>query len=241
VSPDTLGGATAPKESSKMSGLTDAEVDKQIMHMVAFIEKEGAEKAEEIDTKAEEEFNIEKVRLVQTEKKVIMKLSERQAKQAEVNKKIATSSQLNAARIKVLQTQDSKLKDVFEKTTARLATIATGGDYPKLVQDLLVQALVSLCETKVEVRCRKCDTEIVKGCLGGAQSQFTEMTGKKVSLTVNTNNYLPDSVCARCYWKQLCTRCDRCTACSSSLCLPRLHGTVRWRRRDPRRRLVPDV
>lgn len=49
--------------------------------MVKFIEKEGAEKAEEIDTKAEEEFNIEKVRLVQTEKKAIMKLAERKAKQ----------------------------------------------------------------------------------------------------------------------------------------------------------------
>lgn len=34
---------------------------KQIKHMVAFIEQEASEKAEEIDAKAEEEFNIEKV------------------------------------------------------------------------------------------------------------------------------------------------------------------------------------
>lgn len=33
---------------------------KQIKHMVAFIEQEASEKAEEIDAKAEEEFNIEK-------------------------------------------------------------------------------------------------------------------------------------------------------------------------------------
>ena len=33
---------------------------KQIKHMVAFIEQEAGEKAEEIDAKAEEEFNIEK-------------------------------------------------------------------------------------------------------------------------------------------------------------------------------------
>ena len=45
--------------------LSDADVQKQIKHMMAFIEQEANEKAEEIDAKAEEEFNIEKGRLVQ--------------------------------------------------------------------------------------------------------------------------------------------------------------------------------
>lgn len=40
--------------------LSDAEVSKQIQHMVDFINKEAGEKVEEIDAKAEEEFNIEK-------------------------------------------------------------------------------------------------------------------------------------------------------------------------------------
>lgn len=56
--------------------------------MVKFIEKEGQEKAEEIDTKAGEDFNIEKVRLVQQEKKKMMQLHARKAKQAEVQKKM---------------------------------------------------------------------------------------------------------------------------------------------------------
>lgn len=40
------------------------DVQKQLRHMMAFIEQEANEKAEEIDTKAEEEFNIEKVSLL---------------------------------------------------------------------------------------------------------------------------------------------------------------------------------
>ncbi len=40
--------------------LSDADVQKQIKHMMAFIDQEANEKAEEIDAKAEEEFNIEK-------------------------------------------------------------------------------------------------------------------------------------------------------------------------------------
>lgn len=48
--------------------LSDADVQKQIKHMMAFIEQEANEKAEEIDAKAEEEFNIEKGRLVQQQR-----------------------------------------------------------------------------------------------------------------------------------------------------------------------------
>ena len=40
--------------------LSDADVQKQIQQMVAFIEQEASEKTEEIDARAEEEFNIEK-------------------------------------------------------------------------------------------------------------------------------------------------------------------------------------
>ena len=43
-------------------GISDNDVQKQLRHMMAFIEQEANEKAEEIDAKAEEEFNIEKVR-----------------------------------------------------------------------------------------------------------------------------------------------------------------------------------
>lgn len=52
--------------------LNDAEVRKQIEHMMQFIEQEAKEKVDEIDAKAEEEFNIEKGRLVQQERLKIM-------------------------------------------------------------------------------------------------------------------------------------------------------------------------
>ncbi len=46
-------------------GLSDAEVQKQLKHMKNFIEQEATEKADEIDAKAEEEFNIEKVACIE--------------------------------------------------------------------------------------------------------------------------------------------------------------------------------
>ncbi|EPQ09402.1 V-type proton ATPase subunit E 1 [Myotis brandtii] len=67
--------------------LSDADVQKQIKHMMAFIEQEANEKAEEIDAKAEEEFNIEKGRLVQTQRLKIMEYYEKKEKQIEQQKK----------------------------------------------------------------------------------------------------------------------------------------------------------
>lgn len=56
--------------------------------MMAFIEQEANEKAEEIDAKAEEEFNIEKGRLVQQQRLKIMEYFEKKEKQVELQKKM---------------------------------------------------------------------------------------------------------------------------------------------------------
>lgn len=73
----------------------------KIKHMMAFIEQEANEKAEEIDAKAEEEFNIEKGRLVQQQRLKIMEYYEKKEKQVELQKKIQSSNMLNQARLKV--------------------------------------------------------------------------------------------------------------------------------------------
>ena len=75
------------KKELKMA-LSDSDVQKQIQHMMAFIEQEANEKAEEIDAKAEEEFNIEKGRLVQQQRLKIMEYYERKEKQVELQRKM---------------------------------------------------------------------------------------------------------------------------------------------------------
>lgn len=84
-------------------GISDNDVQKQLRHMMAFIEQEANEKAEEIDAKAEEEFNMEKVwvlfknyseifgfkgRLVQQQRQKIMEYYEKKEKQVELQRKI---------------------------------------------------------------------------------------------------------------------------------------------------------
>ncbi|KAI4826071.1 hypothetical protein KUCAC02_021721 [Chaenocephalus aceratus] len=104
--------------------LTDADVQKQIKHMMGFIEQEANEKVDEIDSKAEEEFNIEKGRLVQTQRVKIMEYYEKKDKQIEQHKKIQMSNLLNQARLKVLKARDDMITDLQNDARQRLAEIA---------------------------------------------------------------------------------------------------------------------
>lgn len=56
--------------------------------MMAFIEQEAQEKAEEIETKAEEEFEIEKGKLVNEQRMKIIDFFEKKEKQVEIQKKM---------------------------------------------------------------------------------------------------------------------------------------------------------
>merc|ERR1711910_116894 len=109
------------------------DVQKQIKHMMAFIEQEANEKAEEIDAKAEEEFNIEKGRLVQQQRLKIMEYYERKEKQVELQKKIQSSNMLNNARLKVLKARDDHVAHVLDNAKTQLVTISKDGNkYPQL-------------------------------------------------------------------------------------------------------------
>ncbi|KAM6095198.1 V-type proton ATPase subunit E 1 isoform 2-T2 [Chlamydotis macqueenii] len=123
--------------------LSDADVQKQIKHMMAFIEQEANEKAEEIDAKAEEEFNIEKGRLVQTQRLKIMEYYEKKEKQIEQQKKIQMSNLMNQARLKVLKARDDLIADLLNEAKQRLAKVVKeSARYQTLLDGLVLQSAV---------------------------------------------------------------------------------------------------
>merc|ERR1712174_43536 len=81
---------------SRHSTMNDSEINSQISQMVQFIHQEAAEKAAEIRLKANEEFNIEKLRMVEAEKAKIRAEYERKEKQVEVQKRIEQSNTLQS-------------------------------------------------------------------------------------------------------------------------------------------------
>ena len=79
--------------------LTDDEVQRQIQIMVSFIDQEAKEKAEEIEAKAEEEFQIEKGRIVQQQRSKIQDHYEKKEKQLQQQKLVQHSHMLNRCRL----------------------------------------------------------------------------------------------------------------------------------------------
>ncbi|URD95067.1 ATPase subunit E [Musa troglodytarum] len=162
--------------------MNDADVSKQIQQMVRFIRQEAEEKANEISISAEEEFNIEKLQLVEAEKKKIRQEYERKEKQVEIRKKIEYSMQLNASRIKVLQAQDDLVNSMKEAAAKELLNVShhhhilniTHHDhaYKHLLKDLIVQSLLRLKEPAVLLRCRQDDVHLVEASLESAKEEY---------------------------------------------------------------------
>ncbi|CDP12113.1 unnamed protein product [Coffea canephora] len=155
--------------------MNDADVSKQIQQMVRFIRQEAEEKANEISVSAEEEFNIEKLQLVEAEKKKIRQEYERKQKQVEVRKKIEYSMQLNASRIKVLQAQDDLVNSMKEAASKELLRVSQDHhSYKHLLKNLIVQSLLRLKEPSVLLRCRKDDLHLVESVLNSAKEEYAE-------------------------------------------------------------------
>lgn len=66
----------------------EEEPGKELKKMILFIEQEAKEKCGEIRVKADEEFDIEKAKLVHKETSAIEQMTQRKLKQAEIRQKM---------------------------------------------------------------------------------------------------------------------------------------------------------
>ncbi|XP_031123716.1 V-type proton ATPase subunit E-like [Ipomoea triloba] len=172
--------------------MNDADVSRQIQQMVRFIRQEAEEKANEISVSAEEEFNIEKLQLVEAEKKKIRQEYERKEKQVDVRKKIEYSMQLNASRIKVLQAQDDLVNSMKDAASKELLHVSHNHhNYKKLLHDLIVQSLLKLKEPSVLLRCRENDVELVADVLHSAKEEYAAKAGVHPPEVIIDNIHLP--------------------------------------------------
>lgn len=176
--------------------LSDADVQKQIKHMMAFIDQEANEKAEEIDAKAEEEFNIEKGRLVQQQRVKIMEYYERKEKQIELQKKIQNSNLLNAARLRVLKAREDHIKGLLEESALKLGTVTSDpARYKKLLEGLVTQSLYQMLEENVTLRCRQQDAAMIKNeVLPNCIKEYKNATKKDVKVKMDTDSYFGPEV-----------------------------------------------
>nr|XP_061812351.1 V-type proton ATPase subunit E 1-like isoform X2 [Nerophis lumbriciformis] len=150
----------------------------------------------DVQKQAEEEFNIEKGRLVQTQRVKIMDYYEKKEKQIEQHKKIQMSNLMNQARLKVLKARDDMITDLLIEARQKLAAIAQDpGRYSTLLEGLILQGFYQLLEDKVVIRCRKQDSEMVQAAVNRNIPIYKEAVKKNIVVKIDMDHFLPSSIC----------------------------------------------
>ncbi|RKO98896.1 hypothetical protein CXG81DRAFT_15310 [Caulochytrium protostelioides] len=173
--------------------LSQSDVDAEMRKMVSFIKQEALEKAREIKVKADEEFNIEKGKLVRQETLAIEAFHQKKQKQAETKRKIAQSNDINKARLRVLQARHQVMEDVFAESRKRLARMsADPTSYTQILRNLIMQGAFQIADEKLVVVTRKADAQMAQSVLSSVSSEFQKALERPLHITVSTREHLPD-------------------------------------------------
>ena len=162
--------------------------------MTAFIKQEATEKAREIEIKANEEFAIEKSKLVRQETDTIDAAYEKKFKQATMSQQIARSTVANKTRLKVLGARQELLDDIFEAARGRLAEgTKDKGKYQAVLRSLVLEGMYAMNEPELQVRARKADFEVAKKACAAAEKEYKDKVGKESKVVLDQENPLPES------------------------------------------------
>lgn len=160
--------------------------------MTAFIKQEAAEKAREIEIKADEEFAIEKSKLVRQETDAIDSAYRKKFKQATMSQQITRSTLANKTRLRVLGARQELLDDIFDAAEKRLGDAARdGARYQAVLEGLLLEGFYAMNEPELQIRARKVDYAVVRKAIEAAAAEYKDKTGKGVAATIDQNS-LPD-------------------------------------------------
>ena len=162
--------------------------------MVNFILQEAHEKANEIRVKTEHDFNLEKQTLVHEAKLSVQDEFAKKGKDREIQERISRSAEIGACKVNKMELRDKLLQSLIADAVAKAALVTKGDNYSELLQKLIVQGLIKIEETKVEIYCRTADVDMVKKVLPKAIKEYVSAIKEatngivlKPDVTVNSN------------------------------------------------------
>ena len=176
-----------------------------LQSMINFIKSHGDERVNEIEDEAREMFNIEKEKLIESEKSRLEEKHTKDLQNEEVKMKIARSAEVNKARIEKMRRTanlvDSLLFDAKVKMQQKMQD--EPDSYAALLEQMLVQGLIKMIEPKVILKVRQSDLDAVKGIIDGAiekykaamLDQVKALTGRDdipCEVLVDEKNFLPE-------------------------------------------------
>ena len=160
--------------------------------MVAFILQEAEEKKREIKLKTDTEFNLEKATLIQNGKVKVQEEYAQKEKDLQAAQRVSSSSSTASARVRKMKERDDLLQTLKGEILAKLAQVCKTPEYPAILKKLLVQGLIKIEESDVEVACRPEDKGVVMRILPEAIAEFRSVMAA-AGHTVNPRVSLSDT------------------------------------------------
>jgi len=177
---------------SQAQALSDDQVGQELKKMTAFIKQEAMEKAREIEIKADEEFAIEKSKLVRQEQGSIDTQYNKKFKSAAMSQQITRSTVANKTRLKVLSARQELLDSIFEAAQKKLGDSTKDKvKYQDILKNLMLEGFYALNEPKVQIRARKEDFEVATKAIDEACKEYKGSMKKDISASVDEETPLP--------------------------------------------------
>ncbi|EGP87131.1 unnamed protein product [Zymoseptoria tritici ST99CH_1A5] len=179
---------------SQIHAMSDDQVNTELRKMTAFIRQEALEKAREIHLKADEEFSIEKSKLVRSETSRMDTEYEKKFTQAGMSQQITKSTLANKQRLRILSARQELLDSLFEDANKKLADTASKDKkkYEKVLSNLILEGLYALVnEKKVTLKCRKKDDDVVKKAADSAKEEYKKNMKREVDIQLDSDK-IPD-------------------------------------------------
>jgi len=147
--------------------MAEADTERRIKQMVAFIRQEARDKAEEIEVRAKEECNVEVMKMTDREKAKMREEFKQREKRIEIENKITKQKVLDGYRMELLKAEDGKKAELKEMVKSRFSAVTkNAGKYKEFLRQAMIQAFLLIWdEEQITVSCRKQDQSVVKSLM----------------------------------------------------------------------------
>ena len=161
-----------------------------LKNMIDYIQQDTKNKIEQIKKDAMSESAKARGKMLDPEKEKISKKIFKELEEFKVKVKIQESQKKNKLRLEKLKIKIDYVNNIVEETKGALALkVKDQKIYKEVLKKVIIQGLIKLLESDVNVVCKKEDVDLVKSVVNDAKKEFEEMmktqTIKFKNLVVN--------------------------------------------------------
>lgn len=175
--------------------MNQQEAEHRISQMIQLIKQEAEEKAKMILEEASQKMEKEKNKVYNIEREKLLAEFEKAYENYKTTMKLENSRKVNACRLEVQTHRNNLLEQLKKDQKEKLKIfIKDQKKYSDLLKKLILQGLIRLLETKVIIKCRKEDVELINSLLDDVKEDYIKFMKDNVNKDVSIDMEITDKI-----------------------------------------------